>query len=236
MRCTLLVALVMTFPLLARPRILVVTATAGFRHESIDVAEQVLSAIATQQNVELEFARNEDELRQNIGFHGLSAVFFVNTTGELPAEARDSLLAWINRGGTFVGIHSATDTWHASPEYLEMIGAEFATHPPDAEATIIVEDAAHPATKDLPSPHVMVEEIYELVKFDRAKVRLLLSTAGAPLAWEKTHGNGEVLYTALGHREDVWQSPWFRAHVSGIMEWALAQRSVPSRRRAVRNP
>ncbi|HEX6083816.1 MAG TPA: ThuA domain-containing protein [Thermoanaerobaculia bacterium] len=234
MRWTLLVAMVMTLPLLARPRILVVTATAGFRHDSIEIAEQVLSGIAAQQNVEIEFARNEDELRKQAGFHGLSAVFFVNTTGELPAEARDSLLAWINRGGTFVGIHSATDTWHASPEYLEMIGAEFATHPPDAEATIVVEDATHPATKNLPSPHVMVEEIYEFVKFDRAGVRLLLSTAGAPLAWEKTHGNGEVLYTALGHREDVWQSAWFRAHVTGIMEWALAQRHAPSRRRAVR--
>lgn len=116
-----------------------------------------------------------------------------------------------------------------------MIGAEFATHPPDAEATIVVVDAAHPATRGLPSPHVMLEEIYEFVKFDRARVRLLLSTGGAPLAWEKTHGNGEVLYTALGHREDVWQSPWFRAHVSGIMEWALAQRTVPSRRRGARH-
>lgn len=236
MRWTLLFALLVTFPLLARPRILVVTATAGFRHDSIEIAEQVLGAIAAEQNVDLDFARNEDELRQRIGFHGLSAVFFVNTTGELPAEARQSLLAWILRGGTFAGIHSATDTWHSSPEYLEMIGAEFATHPPDAEATIVVEDAAHPATKGLPSPHVMVEEIYEFVKFDRAKVRMLLSTAGAPLAWEKTYGNGEVLYTALGHREDVWQSPWFRAHVRGIMEWALAQRTAPSRRRGARSP
>jgi type 1 glutamine amidotransferase len=233
---TLLVAaaLAMTVSLQAAPRILVVTATEGFRHESIEVAEQVLSAIAAGQGVELELARTGAELRQRIGFHGLAAVFFVNTTGELPADARESLLAWINRGGTFVGIHSATDTWHTSPDYLEMIGAEFVTHPPDAEAAIVVEDAAHPATAGLPSPHVMVEEIYEFVKFDRARVRLLLSTAGAPLAWEKTYGNGHVLYTALGHREDVWQSAWFRTHVSGIMEWALAQRTAPSRRRASR--
>jgi type 1 glutamine amidotransferase len=224
----------MTSPILARPRILVVTATAGFRHESIEVAERVVSEIAAAQNVDVDFARTEDELRQRIGFYGATAVFFVNTTGELPPEARESLLAWIRRGGTFAGIHSATDTWHSSPDYIEMIGAEFTTHPPDAEATIVVEDAAHPATEDLPSPHVMVEEIYEFVKFDRANVRLLLSVAGAPIAWEKTYGRGAVLYTALGHREDVWQSAWFRAHMSGILEWALAQRTAPSRRRAVR--
>ena len=234
MRWTLLFALFLTLPLLARPRVLVVTATAGFRHDSIEIAEQVLREIADARNVDLDFARTEDELRQRLGFPGASAVFFVNTTGELPAEARESLLAWIRRGGTFVGIHSATDTWHSSPDYLEMIGAEFATHPPDADATIVVEDAAHPATRSLPSPYVMFEEIYEFVKFDRANVRLLLSAAGAPIAWEKTYFRGAVLYTALGHRDDVWQSAWFRTHVSGIMEWALAQRTAPTRRRGVR--
>jgi type 1 glutamine amidotransferase len=220
--------------MLARPRILVVTATAGFRHESIELAEKVLRELAEAQGVDVDYARNEDELRQRIGFFGLSAVFFVNTTGELPADARESLLAWIRRGGTFVGIHSATDTWHSSADYIDMIGAEFVTHPPDFEATIVVEDATHPATRALPSPHVMLEEIYAFTNFDAAKAHLLLSVDGAPMAWEKTYGNGAVLYTALGHREDVWQSAWFRAHVSGIIEWALAHRTMPSRRRAAR--
>jgi len=234
MRLTILLALFMTVPLLARPRVLVVTATAGFRHESIEVAERVLAELAEERNVDVELVRSEEELRQRVGFFGVSAVFFVNTTGELPAEARESLLAWVRRGGTFVGIHSATDTWHYSADYIEMIGAEFATHPPDFEATIVVEDPAHPATAALPSPHVMFEEIYVFANFHPASVRLLLSVDGAPIAWEKRYGLGEVLYTALGHREDVWQSPWFRAHVRGILEWALAQRTARARRRAVR--
>ena len=231
---TLLLTVVMTFPLLARPRILVVTATEGFRHDSIEIAETVLGQMAEARQVDVEYARTGDELRRRLGFFGLSAVFFVNTTGELPAEARESLLAWVARGGTFVGIHSATDTWHSSPDYIDMIGAEFATHPPDYEATVVVEDANHPATSGLPSPHVMLEEIYVFAKHDPAQVRRLLSVNGAPIAWEKTYGNGEVLYTALGHREDVWQSPWFHAHVRGIIDWTLAQQTTPSRRRAVR--
>jgi uncharacterized protein len=233
---TLLIALLMTSAVQARPRIAVVTATAGFRHDSIEAAERILGQLAAAKNVDVEYLRTDEELRQRVGFHGLTAVFFVNTTGELSTEARESLLAWIRRGGTFAGIHSATDTWHLSNDYIDMIGAEFATHPPDLEATIVVEDTGHPATRGLPSPHVMFEEIYEFVRFDRTNVRLLLSSGGAPLAWEKRYGNGEVLYTALGHREDVWESAWFRAHVSGIIDWALAQRSAPSRRRAVRNP
>ena len=216
-------------------RILVVTATEGFRHDSIAIAESTISELAVSQNAEVEFARNNDELRERIGFHGFSAVFFVNTTGELDAAARDSLIAWVMRGGTFVGIHSATDTWHSSPAYIEMIGGEFASHPPDFEATFRVEDPTHAATRGLESPHVMLEEIYSFANLG-SDMHVLMTVDGAPVAWEKRHGNGEVLYTALGHREDVWQSVWYRAHVRGVIEWALAQRTAASRRRAVRNP
>lgn len=34
--------------------------------------------------------------------------------------------------------------------------------------------------------------------------------------------------------EDVWQSPWFRTHVGGILDWAVAQQNTPSKRRSVR--
>ena len=54
-----------------------------------------------------------------------------------------------------------------------------------------------------------------------------------PLAWEKPFGDGRVLYTALGHREDVWRSAWFRAHIAGAMQWAMSP--ARPRRRAVRH-
>lgn len=232
---SLVFAAMVTSTLLADPRILVVTATEGFRHDSIETAERVLAGIAAARGVEVEYARTAEELRAQIGFHGLQAVFLVNTTGELPHDARESLLAWVTRGGTLVGIHSASDTWHSSPEYVEMLGAEFVSHPPDYDATVVVADPLHPATRALPSPHVLLEEIYAFANFDPARVsRVLLTVDGVPMAWEKRHGNGEVLYTALGHRIDVWESAWFQAHVGGIVEWMLDQRRAPSRRRVIR--
>ncbi|HVE72113.1 MAG TPA: ThuA domain-containing protein [Thermoanaerobaculia bacterium] len=216
-------------------RILVVTATEGFRHDSIEVAESTIQELAAAQSAEVVFARTNDDLRSHIGFYGISAVIFVNTTGELDPVARQSLLAWVTRGGTFVGIHSATDTWHSSPEYIEMIGAEFASHPPDFEATFRIEAPSHLATKSLPSPHVMLEEIYSFANV-AGDIHVLMTVDGAPVAWEKRYGNGEVLYTALGHREDVWQSPWFRAHVRGILTWTLAQQRAGGRRRAASSP
>ena len=45
--------------------------------------------------------------------------------------------------------------------------------------------------------------------------------ADLPLAWAKSHGRGRVFYTALGHREDVWQNPLYQQHVLGGVLWTL---------------
>jgi type 1 glutamine amidotransferase len=164
------------------------------------------------------------------------AVFFVNTTGELPAPALRALLDWVQAGGTFAGFHSAADTWHGSSDYIAMLGAEFASHPADFDATIVVNDSTHPATRNLPPSHTMLEEIYSFTNFDASRVRMLLSLRdpAQPLAWEKSYGRGRVLYSALGHRLDVWTSPWFQAHVGGVLEWTLTPLVHLPKRRAVR--
>lgn len=232
----------------ARPHILIVTATLGYRHESIPTAEQVLGSIADDQGIDVSFARNEDEVRLRITpseLANVNAVFFVNTTGELPTTAADALVTWVREGGTFVGVHSASDTWHAVPDYIEMLGGEFIGHPPETTATVVVDDSTHTATRTLPSTHVLYEELYYLGSVDLPRLRMLLSVRARPeppgdaghfpLAWEKAFGNGRVLYTALGHREDVWLSPWFRAHMSGAVEWAVHPHTTRAKRRAVRH-
>ena len=50
----------------------------------------------------------------------------------------------IRRGGGFVGVHSATDTEYDWPFYGALVGAYFAGHPDIQNATIQIEDAAHP--------------------------------------------------------------------------------------------
>ena len=42
-----------------------------------------------------------------------------------------------------------------------------------------------------------------------------------PLAWTRDHGQGRVFYTALGHREDVLESEWYRKHLRGGVLWSL---------------
>ena len=44
--------------------------------------------------------------------------------------------------------------------------------------------------------------------------------------------NAWIFYTALGHRIDVWASPWFRRHLTGALAWALHHEPLPKRRAA----
>ena len=42
-----------------------------------------------------------------------------------------------------------------------------------------------------------------------------------PNTWARLHGRGRVFYTALGHREDVWNSAWYQSLLAGGISWAL---------------
>lgn len=226
------------------PKILVVTATSGYRHESIETAEDVIASMAATGGAFVpQFIRTEKELPAALTPEALAearVVMFVNTTGDLKWPERGRLLDWIAAGGSFVGVHSASDTWHDWPEYLEMLGGEFETHPPESQVDVHVDDAFHPATRHMTTPHTIFEEIYLFKRFSRERVHMLLSLRASPedgspgffpLAWRRHHGRGLVLYTALGHRIDVWESQWFQRHLEGLIESALAHPA--NRRRAV---
>jgi len=201
------------------PRIVVVTVTEGFRHDSIPAAESFISELAPRMGFKVTFARNEVELPVALAsLEDVKVVMFVNTTGELQLPSRESLLAWIAGGGSFIGVHSAADTWHSWPAYIEMLGAEFDRHPAQSLQTIF------------PDNHPLFEEYYIFKKFDRARVSMLMALRSSPedgkpgffpLAWTRRYGQGRVFYTALGHRIEVWQDKWFRQHLTDAIAWGL---------------
>ncbi len=223
--------------LMASDKVVVVTATSGFRHSSIETAEQVIADLGSRMRFDVTYARDEDEMAAALSAESLKSVklvVFANTTGDLELDSRAALFEWVRAGGSFIGAHSASDTWHESPEYIDMLGGEFETHPDQTTRLIVVEDRDHPATSALTSPRPLFEEFYVFKNFHRDRVRLLLALDnGDPIAWSRTYGAGRVFYTALGHREDVWTSPWFQQHLAGAIAWSLRREPVP-RKRTVR--
>src|ERR1700730_2860371 len=206
---------------MAADKIIVVTVTEGFRHDSIPTAEGVIADLAPRLGYEVDFVRDRSELPAALSptaLKDVKVVMFVNTTGDLAAPL-DSLLAWVADGGSFIGVHSASDTWHESPAYIAMLGGEFDHHPDQTARTIFVDSTTNPATASLPPSHDLFEEYYIFKNFDRNRVTMLLSMRTSPedggpgfypLAWTHDYAKGRVFYTALGQRIDGWTSGWFQ--------------------------
>src|SRR5713226_7327007 len=136
-------------------KVLVVTTTTGFRHSSIPTAEKILAQLGAESGAfSVEYARVEPNDPQFKGADGkpdkakveeaiklvlaekmspaalknYDAVIFANTTGDLPLPDPQAFIDWVKSGKGFVGMHSASDTFHHFAPYLEMVGAEFKKH------------------------------------------------------------------------------------------------------------
>ena len=232
---------ILTSPTAAGPasKILVVTYTTGFRHSSIPTAETTLETLGRTSGLfTVTFCRTGDDVRRDLSPAGLAsvdAVVFANTTGNLGIPDMGAFLGWISAGHGFAGMHSASDTYHDEPRYLEMLGNEFLTHGDQATVDAVVENSDHPAVSPLGSRFRIFDEIYMFTRANRGSVTMLLSldrrpadglpgagqSADLPLAWAKSYGQGRAFYSALGHREDVWENPLYQQHVLGGIRWIL---------------
>ena len=229
--------------------LLVVTVTKGFRHSSIPTAEKILADLAkTSGAFTVDYARNDQEIADKMSPEALKhydGAIFANTTGDLPLPDRQAFIDWIKSGKAFVGMHSASDTFHGFPPYIEMLGGEFQTHHAQVKVDCQNHDLKHPATRHLGAAFTVFDEIYLQKNFHRDQVHVLLAldahpnekTPGFyPIAWCKEFGSGRVFYTSLGHREDMWESDTpekfkrenskeiseaYQKHILGGIQWAL---------------
>src|SRR5215475_2469517 len=143
----------------AVPRILYVTATYGYRHDSIETSIQVFQDLATQSGL-FEVVNTEDVSLLNADYlRNFDAVYFF-TSGELPLsdQQKADLLDFVRQGKGFGGSHSATDTLYTWPEYGEMIGGVFDGHPWAQNAGVDIEDPEFPGFGAIGTNFHVIEE------------------------------------------------------------------------------
>jgi len=224
----------------AQKKLLVVTATQGFRHSSIPTAEKILAQMGEKSGIfTVDYVRGgadgkgDAEFKEKMTPEALKqydGVIFANTTGDLPIPDKAAFIAWIKSGKAFIGTHSASDTFHGYSPFIEMIGSEFLTHGAQVKVECLNQDPTHPSTRDLPPIYTVFDEIYQMTNFHHAQVHGLLTLdkhpntampGDYPIAWCKQFGLGKVFYTSLGHREDVWESEVYQKHLLNGIKWAL---------------
>lgn len=224
----------------AVPSVLYFTYSAGFKHEVVPESEQILVKLGEESGRFRVTVSHDPAVLDAAHLARFDAVVFY-TTGELPIDERQKrdLLAFVENGKGFVGIHSASDTFYQWPAYGRMLGGYFDEHPWTQEVTVKVEDRENPATRHLGKSFAIDDEIYQFKDWSRVDVHVLLSidTRSVDLtnpkvhrkdgdfavAWTRMQGKGRVFYSALGHRPEVWRDPRFQHFLIGGLQWVMGR-------------
>ncbi len=216
-----------------KPKVLVFSKTAGYRHSSIPVGKLAIINLGKQNNFDVDTTENADWFNDDT-LKKYSAVIFLSTTEDvLNYRQEASFERYIQAGGGFAGIHAATDTEYDWIWYVRMVGASFASHPAQQEAKLLVTDKSHASTQHLPDNWVRKDEWYNFNKLN-PDVKVLMKideksyTGGSngdnhPMAWYHEYDGGRAFYTALGHTEESYSDSLFLQHLLGGIQYAIGK-------------
>jgi type 1 glutamine amidotransferase len=168
------------------------------------------------------------------------AIIFSNTNNEVfdTEQQKVSFMRYVQAGGGFMGIHSASGTERNWKWFKLMLGATFMRHPPFQPLTIHVLDHKHEAVRNLPITWETKDECYLFKEFnpninvllvtDLSKVKETDSSNNIipdvfgnmyPAAWCQEFDGGKVWYTALGHSKEDYENPVYLAHLTEGLKW-----------------
>jgi len=217
----------------AEHSVLIFSKTAGFRHDSIEAGAKAVKDLGSENRFSVTWTENSGYFTpENLASY--DAIIFLNTTLDVfeNDDQRSAFKGYIQNGGGFVGVHSATDTEYDWPWYGELVGAYFDNHPPGViPAVIDVVDHDHPSTAHLSERWDRTDEWYNFgFIYDETNVLMKLDTdsyegsdhpGNHPIAWYHEYDGGRSFYTASGHTIESFSEPEFLQHLLGGIQYAM---------------
>jgi type 1 glutamine amidotransferase len=216
--------------------VLVFTKTEGFRHESIATGVKALREMGRKNNfIVLRTESSEDFNSENLANYSL--VVFLSTTMDVLDESEQKAFeGYIQSGGSFLGIHAATDTEYDWPWYGKLVGGYFESHPNNPnvlEAKIDVLTNEHSSTTHLNDTWKRTDEWYNfknlnpdvtvVMKLDEKSYDGGTNGENHPIAWYHEFDGGRAYYTGGGHTNESYSEPDFRKHLLGAIFWCLGR-------------
>jgi len=220
-------------------RVLVFSKTAGFRHSSIGVGLAAIRKLGQENGFSVDATEDAGAFTsKNLARY--RAVVWLNTTGDvLDAAQQDDFERYIQAGGGYAGVHSATDTEYDWPWYGRLAGAWFNGHPGNPnvrKATYRILDKTHPSTVGMPDTWVREDEFYNFKSIDPT-IHVLIEidektyeggTNGDhhPMSWYHDFDGGRAWYTNMGHTEATYSEPLFLRHLLGGLRYAMGTGTI----------
>lgn len=216
--------------------VLVFTKTEGYRHESIATGVKTLRQLGRKNDfIVLRTESSEDFAKDNLASYQL--VVFLSTTGDvLDASEQIAFENYIKSGGSFLGIHAASDTEFDWPWYGKLVGGYFDGHPNNPnvrKAKMDVMTKTHSSTAHLNDTWVRSDEWYNfknlnpdvnvVINLDETSYEGGTNSTNHPIAWYHEFDGGRAYYTGGGHTNESYSEPAFRQHLLGAITWCLGR-------------
>ncbi|TAE48032.1 MAG: PKD domain-containing protein [Bacteroidetes bacterium] len=232
-------------------RLLVFSRTEGFRHESIEAGQQALFKLGQENGFVVDTTENDSVFTEE-NLSRYSAVVFLNTTGDvLDAGQQADFQRYIQAGGGFIGVHSATDTEYEWPWYGRLVGGYFNGHPSDPnvrQATMMIVDHKHSSTEFMAGKETWLrtDEFYNFKNLYRSAPDSIIplitidektyqgGTNGDyhPMSWYHDYDGGRAFYTNFGHTKETYTEPEFLKHLLGGIRYAVGKNLEPDYKKA----
>ena len=213
----------------------------GYVHDNIPYSIQAIEKLGEENGFEV-VASEDPALFTDENLSQYHALIFSNTNNEIfdTESQRQALKNYIQNGGGFVAIHSASGSERDWPWFSQLVGGNFERHAPQQDFTVDVVNRAHPSTSHLPDRwEIENDECYYLKELNPA-LKVLLSAdmntvndegkqdfpgnlfgESFPVAWYQEFDGGRQWYTTLGHRPEQYSDPVFVEHILGGIQWVV---------------
>ncbi len=226
---------------LPRKNILVYTRNGkGYVHKNIPFCVAAIKKMGAENGFGVDVSASPNFFRDDV-LKQYQAVVFANTNNEAFTKdfQRKAFKHYIESGGGFVGIHSASGSERHWPYFQAVLGGKFVRHPHQQTFLVRVEDRNFPATRQLPATFEWRDECYLLGNLN-PDIHVLLTTdydklddpgrakhpeesfsGTIPLAWYHHFDGGREYYIALGHNKEEYQNPLLYNQILGGILWAM---------------
>ncbi|WP_226022981.1 PVC-type heme-binding CxxCH protein [Halomicrobium salinisoli] len=192
-------------------------------HYTEDLLKE-LAPYLLRRGVRLHYTERQADLNAETLAHYDAVLLYGNRQD--PTEAQiDALVEFVEDGGGFVPVHSASASFTSSDRFIDLVGGQFENHPEIQTTTTDRQQPDHPvfegvdvfSSEEEPYRHQNVADDIDVLEYGAGAD--FGENEDEPWTWTRTQGDGRVFYTAWGH-SSVWDTTGFKQLLHNALRWA----------------
>ncbi|MEP4051111.1 MAG: ThuA domain-containing protein [Litorimonas sp.] len=231
---------------------LVFSATTNWRHDSGIAGAQAFWAREADTNGTGIYITEDSRVFSDKNLEKFDVIVMNSATGDvLTKDQQAAIERFVENGGGMIAQHAMGDSSLAEfwPWWETQLGTEFVSHPADPqfqEADVVSLASSHPVMAGLGAKFSHIDEWYTftgpvagdvvvLAGLDESTYSPLNKVYGVedlrmgpepsdhPIIWAKCPGQGKIVYSALGHRTDAFDSEPHAKLLKNAMAWVRSE-------------